>query len=112
MLLRFLFKQAEADPTWECISRLGKSKSDSLSFGGCGRPCLPQAGPEGWGHVQRHRIFIGPQGSSRVGEVLFPPGRSGFLSKWQSFEKEGLRGHHSLGVLGRLLLPQARASSG
>ena len=41
-LLRFLFKQAEADPTWECLSGLGMSKFDSLNSWGCGRPCLSQ----------------------------------------------------------------------
>ena len=61
MLLRFLFKQAAADPNWECVSGLGMSKFDSLNSWGCGRPCLPQAGLEGWGDVQRPQIFIGPQ---------------------------------------------------
>lgn len=72
MLLRFLFEQAAADPTWECVSRLGMSKFDSLNSWGCGRPCLPQAGLEGWGDVQRPRIFIAPGGAcSHLGGQVF-----------------------------------------
>ena len=77
-----------------------------------GGPACPRLARKAGAMCRDTESSLDPKAAPGWEGGLFPPGRSGFLSKWQSFEKEGLRGHHSLGVLDGLLLPQARASSG